>query len=57
MREKAEKSMSSSDFCEPRTVVIVNGKCVNSKITMHKVVFQTVKINNAFSRRKFQYLL
>ena len=46
-----------SSLCETRTMVIYNGKCVKLKITTYKVVFQTVEINNIFSRRKFQWLL
>ena len=36
-------------------MAIYNGKQMNLKITMYKVVFQTVEINHIFSRRKFQY--
>ena len=41
-------------LCETRTMVIYNGKCVKLKITTYKVGFQTLEINNIFSRRKFQ---
>ena len=42
------------NHCETRTGVIDNGKDRKLKITTYKVVFQTVEINNIFSRRKFQ---
>jgi hypothetical protein len=44
-------------LCETRTGGIYNGKDRNSKITTLNVVFQAVEINDAFSRRKLQYLL
>ena len=51
---KSHSGENLATLCETRTMVIYNGKCVKLKITTYKVVFQTVEINNIFSRRKFQ---